>query len=403
MSNVRRPRRPPPPVEAVDYSEPLGRAVERTRSTATERWTDEQFRRQREVDLAGSEVSSGSVLRAMVLCLVVAGLLSSDKLVEITERQPFGWQRDVTSTIAHGIDRLANLVALNRPADAIASWRDHGDDAGQRLDVIDEEALGVEPVEVVVPPETTEPPPSSTTTTPTPPATIRAASPARPVVVRLIGDSQAEFLGFSLEREATERAGALEVQTDARVSTGLARPDAFNWPAQLQAVLDEQAPDAVIVFMGANDYQDIAVDGQVLSRGSPAWRAEYARRVAIMMDLVVADDRRRMLWIAQPPMRDATLDEGMGIVNQLSRAAARDRPGVVWVDAHQMFGGAAGYSLDIDDPVRGDAVVRQGDGVHLSRTGADWLADEVLADIDRFWPPVGDEASSPSTTRAPGS
>ncbi|MDH3706516.1 MAG: hypothetical protein OES57_10655, partial [Acidimicrobiia bacterium] len=197
--------------EAVDYAEPLGRAVERGATATTERWTDEQFRRQREADLSETEISSSAVLWAMVVCLTVAALLSSAKLVEITERQEFGWRRDVATAVAGAIDRIANLTGLNRPADLIADIRSQGDDAGQTVEVIDEEALGVEPVEVVVP--TTERAPTAATTTTTLPVVeiIRDATPDTPVAIHLAGDSQAQFLGYSLEREGTDRGGQMVV------------------------------------------------------------------------------------------------------------------------------------------------------------------------------------------------
>jgi len=386
--------------ESVDYSEPLSRAVGRTGSTTTQRWTDEQFRMQREQDLAATDVSSVAVLKAMTVCLLVAGLLSSAKLVEITERQEFGLQRDVTSAAARGIDRVANVLALNRPADAIAALRSQGDDAGQSLDVIDEEALGVDPVEVVIPPVTAEPPASVTTTTEAPDRIIRSADAERPVVLHLAGDSQAEFLGFSLEREATALDEAIAVTADARVSTGLSRPDYFNWPAQLQAVVDADDPDAVVVFMGANDYQDLEGPDGRLVRGSEQWRVEYARRVAITMDLLVSE-QRRVFWVAQPPMRDGTLQEGMSIVNDLTRAAARARAEVKWIDAYTMFGGDDGFSLVVAGPDGSEERVRASDGVHLNATGADWLGEAIVDVMKRFWdfdPPV----SAPPTTAPAG-
>ncbi|MGI9603254.1 MAG: SGNH/GDSL hydrolase family protein [Acidimicrobiales bacterium] len=376
-------RRNPEHPESVDYSAPLGRAVSRSALTAKDRWTDEQFRLQREQDLTASEVSSGDVLKVMVICLAVAALLSSAKLVEITERQEFGWQRDVTSAVARGIDRVANTFALNRPADWIASVRSQGDDVGQTVDVIDEEALGVTGAEVVVPPITQVPPPETTTTSP-PPVLIRSASSDTPVVLHLAGDSQAEFLGYSLERVGTDRDGALVVTTDARVSTGLSRPDYFNWPAQLQEVVASDDPDAVVLFMGANDYQDLEGEDGRLVRGSEEWRVEYARRVAITMDLLIADTRR-VFWVAQPPMRDGTLQEGMAIVNDLTRAAADTRPEVVWIDAYSLFGGDAGFSLAVVSPDGDESRVRSSDGVHLNATGADWLSEELTDEMDRFW------------------
>ena len=40
------------------------------------------------------------------------------------------------------------------------------------------------------------------------------------------------------------------------MSTGLTRPDYFNWPAELAADLKSQNPQVVVIMIGANDAQD---------------------------------------------------------------------------------------------------------------------------------------------------
>src|SRR5690606_10267593 len=77
-----------------------------------------------------------------------------------------------------------------------------------------------------VPVPTTAPPVATTTT---PPRTPTAEAPLR---VYVGGDSQVAFLGPSLARRAEARAPGLVtvVETDYRNSTGLARPDVFDWP-----------------------------------------------------------------------------------------------------------------------------------------------------------------------------
>ena len=50
--------------------------------------------------------------------------------------------------------------------------------------------------------------------------------------------------------------GVVQATLDGQVTTGLTRPDYYNWPAELQADLPKYSPQVVVVMMGANDPQD---------------------------------------------------------------------------------------------------------------------------------------------------
>ena len=76
-----------------------------------------------------------SVLSA-TLCLGVALLLVSGKIVEIADRLPLGPDRERWLEAATDTDRLANGLSLNRPYDLLRDLRGAGDEAGQQIDVI---------------------------------------------------------------------------------------------------------------------------------------------------------------------------------------------------------------------------------------------------------------------------
>ena len=76
-----------------------------------------------------------SVLSA-TLCLGVAALLVSGKIVEIADRLPLGSDRERWLEAATETDRLANGLSLNGPYDLLRDLRGAGDEAGQQIDVI---------------------------------------------------------------------------------------------------------------------------------------------------------------------------------------------------------------------------------------------------------------------------
>ena len=116
-------RQPPPDHEPIDA---LSRAVRRRERGET--WTDEQFRAAREHDLSERRHPVRSVVLAVLGCLLLSALLTSDKLLEIAERQEFGAARDRQVAIAEGLDRVANFWSLNRPYDALQDLRDANND-----------------------------------------------------------------------------------------------------------------------------------------------------------------------------------------------------------------------------------------------------------------------------------
>ncbi len=92
-------------------------------------------------DTAADQTPTKSVRTSVLsatLCLGMAALLVSGKIVEIADRLPLGPDRDRWLEAATETDRLANRLALNRPYDLLRDLRSAGDDAGQQIDVIGE-------------------------------------------------------------------------------------------------------------------------------------------------------------------------------------------------------------------------------------------------------------------------
>ena len=59
-------------------------------------------------------------------------------------------------------------------------------------------------------------------------------------------------------------------EVDYKVSSGLARPDFFDWPAHLRRQLPAVDPDIVVVTFGGNDAQGMALaDGSFPAGGRP--------------------------------------------------------------------------------------------------------------------------------------
>ena len=378
----------------MKHSDPLKRATEvRERG---ETWDDEQFKDARERDLRQRTSDSRSAVVAALTCLLLATLLTSGKIVEIAERQEFGETRDRQVAVAERIDRVANFLSLNRPYDLIHDIRGVGDDAAQQIDSIDDVAddLGLDvdvpdidpvlddPVDPVDPTAVTSTTTTTTTTTTVAVSPIRVVDGDTPLSVFVGGDSQAEYLGDAI---TTESGLPLTVAVQHEISTSLARPDYFNWPARLAEVVEEQDPEAVVLFIGANDHQDMAdSEGNRLVEGSEEWQREWSRRLAITFDLL-EDDDRHIFWVTQPPMRDGDLNAGIDQINDLAAAVIADREFVTAIDIWPLFGGESGFSERVASPDGADVRARIDDGVHLTRAASSWVADMVFDAMARTW------------------
>ena len=225
----------------------------------------------------------------------------------------------------------------------------------------------------------TDPPATAAATTvATVPATTpdagRTPTEDDPLRLYIAGDSDAGNLGPPLQREL-EQTGLVDSTLEYKVSTGLTRPDFFDWPAKLQSDIARLNPDTVVVTFGGNDAQDMLLDGRSQPVDSDAWRTEYARRVGAVMDFLSADGRT-LIWVGIPNAKSGDFRNRLEILEQVTRAEADKRPEVQYVDVWNLFvGRSGGYADFIIDPRDNQGkLVRADDGFHLNQTGADILA-----------------------------
>jgi len=230
-------------------------------------------------------------------------------------------------------------------------------------------------------------PTSSTSTTLPPPKPITAPTTDNPAVLYVAGDSDAGTFGPYLET-LMKQTGVVKIVLDYKVSSGLARPDFFDWPAHFAAEVPEVNPDIVVVTFGGNDAQGLTdlggkfVVGQPTGNGDDAWRAEYGKRVGAVMDYL-AGGNRVLIWVGIPNHVDPQVTARMQVQDEVVKAEAAKRPKVVVIDTWARFSGRNGgygeYVVDPRDGVGKD--VRGTDGFHLNTTGAEILALDIAETI----------------------
>ncbi|MBA2282285.1 MAG: DUF459 domain-containing protein [Actinomycetota bacterium] len=315
---------------------------------------------------------AGEILLVAVAALLVAALVNVDALVERAERKPLGPTRDLSLAIWHPVQDVAHVLQLHRIRQ-LGDWVAGSDETAPTT------------------PPTTVPDDGGPTRTLPPRPELRPPTAAAPLRLWVGGDSIVRDVSESVLRLAADDP-LLSPVAHYEISSGLTRPDYFDWPAALAADMAATDPEVVFVMFGANDAQGIvAAEGRVFQEVSdPGWQDEYRSRVEAVMDQLRADGRL-VFWVGQPPMRDAAFDARIAILDRIYREAAESRPWVEFVDTVPLFGAPDGTYRDrLPGPDGSPLDLRQGDGIHLSREGADLLAthllDLVAAEIEQVSP-----------------
>jgi hypothetical protein len=209
-------------------------------------------------------------------------------------------------------------------------------------------------------------------------------APDNKAKVYIVGDSDAGTFGPYLQQlvDGTEVA---ETELNYKVSSGLARPDFYNWPEELSAAIPGVDPDIVVATFGGNDSQGLSAfqDELQFVVGDPLdneaeWTEEYTKRAGDVMDLLLEDDRT-VIWVGIPNDDNPEVTAKLAIQDRAAKAAADARPQVIFIDTWARFSGRDGnWAEFVIDPRDGQGKdVRAADGFHLNTNGAEILALDI--------------------------
>jgi hypothetical protein len=203
--------------------------------------------------------------------------------------------------------------------------------------------------------------------------------------IAFIGDSMAEglwngFLRLTI-RDACLRE-ELDLKREAKISTGLTRPDKFSWPEQVKRLGASLKPRVFVVSIGLNDRQSvIGADGSRGEWGTPAWAAKYREQVTLMLKAALAAGAE-VVWVGLPAMRDGVTDADAREKNTLfaETLAAFADPRARYVEPWRLKEPDSFASYGPDG--LGSLVqVRNPDGVHFTPMGYELVAAYLLPKI----------------------
>lgn len=218
------------------------------------------------------------------------------------------------------------------------------------------------------------------------PATIGApASPRRGLHTLLItGDS----LSTPLDLEIARRLGGhgVRVIRDPHLGTGISKTDLVDWGRLSVTQTNADHPDAVIVFIGANEGFPMPgpTGAQVQCCGAD-WAAIYANRTRQLMDTYRQAGASRVYWLTVPTPQEAARAQIERVVNAGIEVAAQPwRDQISVIDTVPIFTPGEHYRASM--AVGGQqTIVRESDGIHLNQAGSALLAQIVLGQLSQSY------------------
>jgi lysophospholipase L1-like esterase len=209
--------------------------------------------------------------------------------------------------------------------------------------------------------------------------------PKRPGQLRTLlvtGDSMAMPMDAEVARRMVGR--GVRVVRDSRLGTGVSKSGFVDWGKLSTQQVRKDKPDAVVVFIGANEGFDMpGPAGRTVRCCGADWAAVYAFRVRRMMNTYRRGGRARVYWLTLPFPRDRDRQEVARAVNAaIGVASVPYRAQVRVLDMAPIFtpGGRYRAAMTIDGRER---IVREPDGIHLNREGSQLAADTVLEAVRR--------------------
>jgi hypothetical protein len=209
----------------------------------------------------------------------------------------------------------------------------------------------------------------------------------------ILGDSNI-FESFGKELEADFTVAGFEVTRRGKPTSGMARPDFYDWITMGAELRERYRPDVVLIMFGGNDGQRLepypgSGGMRIKWKHEIAWRDEYTRRVRTLAR-VLGGGGARVFILSPTNRRSRKAVERMQRVIECQREAVEDLFFANWVDTWKPSSDEDGRYLKkgLDPEARHQtwrAVrYRRGDGIHLTKAGAMHLRRKVAPILRQY-------------------
>ena len=203
-----------------------------------------------------------------------------------------------------------------------------------------------------------------------------------PQTVLFAGDSIMEELGPALAQMLAGKKNLKLVQAG-RSSTGLCRPDFYDWPKAMRTLMRSEQPRTVVICIGTNDDQTVADAGVRHQFISPRWQVAYRHKVEEIINIIDGYGGTS-IWVSPPIMGPDALRPRVFAIREVIRQTCESR-NVPFIDIWPTLADANGnFQYSFIAPGGKTITLRTRDGVHIAPAGNKILAKAVLPHLERM-------------------
>ena len=210
------------------------------------------------------------------------------------------------------------------------------------------------------------------------PAVVEKTPDAERVLV--IGDFMANSLAKGLTETYADNPGVAVSDADSG-SSGLVRRDRYDWATEVQGLVAEQNPAAVVVMIGSNDRQAIDSDTGSYAPGTDDWAKSYAGRITALAAALKATGKP-VIWGSLVPVRSAAMSRDFSTINTVFHDSL-EGTGITFVDLWNGFADEDGRFMQSGPDVTGQTTqLRSSDGINFTRAGQRKLAFFIQQELN---------------------
>ncbi len=195
----------------------------------------------------------------------------------------------------------------------------------------------------------------------------------------LVGDSLGNNLGYGMIGQLTGYKN-LKFALRAKASTGLSNSWFYNWETNLKTYLRTEKPNIVVVFLGANDRQNMRVSGQILTYGTAKWVSAYAASVSRMTKMAT-DAGAYVLWVGLPICKPYNYNKGMELISGIDASTIRHNAGARFIALHELTSDAKGNYTQYQVVNGSRQKTRGDDGIHFTANGQSVIGSYAIGKI----------------------
>ena len=216
-------------------------------------------------------------------------------------------------------------------------------------------------------------------------ASTQTAEPVVDRTVLVLGDSLAATGFGSLLEKSLDGHEHIVAHRKAKSSTGLSRPDFFDWFSEGVAAVKKTKPDLVLVIIGGNDGQDIVGKKKSDTRvgwNSEGWSGAYTARTKDFIDALLREGAGKVVVLGLPKTETTNFEKKLEIIRKAQQdAVAQVGEKAIYVDTTPLLADEQGNLRKQVSVGRHTDKLHAADGIHFTMTGSQYFAEAVYPQV----------------------